>query len=580
MMKKLFLCLLLALLALPVAAVDITVDGVKRSYVIYLPKNLGQNRPLLISCHGMNQDANYQKGMLQIESIADTAKFVTVFPEGIDRGWDISGDRDIRFMQAIIDEMVRLYKVDANRVYLSGFSMGGMFTYHAMNRMADKIAAFAPISGYPMWGTTASPSVRPLPIIHTHGTSDDVVNFSGVQGALNAWINHNHCPTTAKVQKNYRAQHITRHTWGPGDNGVEVVLLELAGKGHWVSNDVVKTGEEIWRFCKRYALQMKDPVPKITKPAGDLSFITMGGVPEAQDITLEATATDPDGRVVSVAFYDGEELLATITEPPYTCTAEALGKGRHELRAVATDDEGRTGETSVVVNIEVPSGYHLMHNTFNTEGSVPEGWSTGDGEVQRTGFSTGYQQGSRLFQFTGAKHDFDWGLYTRNVSGAHHAGYARYADKGTNTTLTLLPGTYQLRYKVCNWNQPDFSPVIVAVETVDGQEVFANTFKPTANVGNNATNSFSGCRLLNSQFEVPAKDRYVVTFYTADAPWADLVVGYASLFFKGSTSAIQPSTLHPSPSTHYYTLSGQRVSHPQQGLYVVKDKQGSRVVTY
>ena len=104
MMKKLFLCLLLALLALPVAAVDITVDGVKRSYVIYLPKNLGQNRPLLISCHGMNQDANYQKGMLQIESIADTAKFVTVFPEGIDRGWDISGDRDIRFMQAIIDE--------------------------------------------------------------------------------------------------------------------------------------------------------------------------------------------------------------------------------------------------------------------------------------------------------------------------------------------------------------------------------------------------------------------------------------------------------------------------------------------
>ena len=133
-----------------------------------------------------------------------------------------------------------------------------MFTYHAMNKIADKIAAFAPISGYSMWGTTANANVRPLPIIHTHGTSDDVVGFSGVQGALNAWIKHNGCPTSAKVTQRYRnASHITRRVWGPGKDGVEVVLMEMANKGHWISNDNgVLSGDEIWRFCSRYKLDM------------------------------------------------------------------------------------------------------------------------------------------------------------------------------------------------------------------------------------------------------------------------------------------------------------------------------------
>ena len=254
-----------ACLMLPSSAQEkLKVGGTEREYKIYVPKDLGAKRPLLISCHGMNQDAAYQMGMLDIKSVADTAKFVTVFPEGISKSWDITGNRDIIFMLAIIDEMVEKYDIDRGRVYLSGFSMGGMFTYHAMNKIADRIAAFAPISGYPMGGATASPNVRPIPIIHTHGTSDDVVTFSNVQKNLNVWIKHNGCPETAEVTKRYRnAAHITRHVWGPGNDDVEVVLMEMANKGHWISNDNgVKTGDEIWRFCSRYSIEVADPVEK------------------------------------------------------------------------------------------------------------------------------------------------------------------------------------------------------------------------------------------------------------------------------------------------------------------------------
>ena len=254
------------------------VGGTDRKYVSYVPQDLGAKRPLLIACHGMNQNTDWMKGYMDLQPIADTAKFVAVFPQGIDNSWDISGKKDINYILKIIDVMVENYDVDPGRVYLSGFSMGGMLTYHAMNLIPDRIAAFAPISGYTMGGVTANANVRSIPIIHTHGTSDDVVTFSNVKSNLNKWIQHNGCPSTAQVSKNYRGtSHITRHVWGPGDDDVYVVLMELAGKGHWVSNDYVWTADEIWKFCSQYKLDVEWPIVK-PQLEPDQKFTSMSSI--------------------------------------------------------------------------------------------------------------------------------------------------------------------------------------------------------------------------------------------------------------------------------------------------------------
>jgi poly(3-hydroxybutyrate) depolymerase len=581
-MKHFLLSLVILLAVLSVGKVysqSITVDGSTRSYIVYAPKNLGENRPLLISCHGMNQDANYQKGMLVIESVADTAKFLTVFPQGIDKSWDISGDRDIHFVEAIIEKMVSQYKIDRNRVYLSGFSMGGMFTYHAMNKIPDKIAAFAPISGYPMWGTSANASVRPIPIIHTHGTDDDVVSFSGVQGALDVWIKHNGCPTTPKIEKNYRgAAHITRRTWGPGNQGVEVVLMELAGKGHWISNDNgVKTGDEIWRFCKRYSLDMKEPSVMITSPKSNLTFVTLGGKSQTGTITIEATASDPDGKVAKVQLYDGDNLLDEQKRnfESVVFTVEALPRGNHLLRVVVIDDEGLRGEASLTVSVEEPTGNYVFSKVFDTEGSVPQGWATFDGSEHRTGYSDGYTQGCRLFHFTGEQKGFEWGLYARNIDGRHNEGYARFADPTTTTTLMLYPGKYQLLHRLANWNIPSFSPVRVAIEKIDGTPAYEDIVTPTSNVGNDATNSFSGVTLVNQTLEIYEQGQYQITFYTADQPWADLVVGQAAIGYKGVVTGIK--TIDDSASSgKCYDLQGRLLdsstSHLKKGIIIREGK--------
>ena len=90
----------------------------------------------------MNQSAQYQWDMLKdAKTLADKEKFVIVLPEGINKGWDISGDRDINLIKDLIAQMKKDFDIDENRVYLSGFSMGGMLTYHAMNKIPNVIAA-------------------------------------------------------------------------------------------------------------------------------------------------------------------------------------------------------------------------------------------------------------------------------------------------------------------------------------------------------------------------------------------------------------------------------------------------------
>lgn len=185
-MKKMFLLFVMSWVCLCGFALEnLQVDGTTRTMIVYAPANLPKQSALVIACHGANQDAGYLQGLAKWENVADTAKFVVVYANGVDKMWDISGSRDLKFMEAIIAEMYSRYGINKNKVYLTGFSMGGMFTYHAANKMADKIAAFAPVSGYPMGGPNAA-STRPVPILHTHGTADDVCTYGPVQSHIDA----------------------------------------------------------------------------------------------------------------------------------------------------------------------------------------------------------------------------------------------------------------------------------------------------------------------------------------------------------------------------------------------------------
>ncbi len=580
MKHSLILLLLLVAGLMPTKADNINVDGTSRSYNVIVPQNLGENRPLLIFCHGYNQDANWMQNSefknetVSMEAVCDTAKFVCVFPNGIDKAWDTGGNRDINFIKAIIERMVTLHKIDRNRIYLGGFSMGGMLTYNAINKMSDIIAAFVSCSGPAV--VTPKAGIRPIPLLHIQGTAD---NFSNVQPALNPWINYDGCSTTAKVISNYNGFNGAKlHIWGPGNDGVEVRLIELKDKGHWICKEPqVYTGKEIWNFCKRYSLNKTTPNVKITSPTTGGKYISFGptGTVMFPDFTITATADDPNGTVEKVEFYDGTTLLATCTAKPYQATLTGAKAGTHTLKAIATDNDGETSTASVTVTLQAPTSLTIS-SSFTEGGALPAGWTTYDSSEKRTGYSNGYSQGCRVLQFTGSSKGFSYGLYFRNINGKEHQGYAKYGLNDAGTTLSLAPGHYTLKYKICNWNMPNFGQVEIAVEKRTGASIASQTYTPNINIGNVASNNFSSPTQQTFEFDVTEQGDYVIAIYSAASEWSDCIVGQLILTANNySTTGIGATFCDQEQITKdhiVYDLQGRQVKSPKHGLYIINGK--------
>ncbi len=88
------------------------------------------------------------------------------------------------------------------------------------------------------------------------------------------------------------------------------------------------------------------PTVAITSPADGLSLIAPGAT------IIKATATDVDGSISKVEFYNGATLLATTTTSPYTYNWSNITAGTYTLTAKAYDDLNATA-TSAVVTIHV-----------------------------------------------------------------------------------------------------------------------------------------------------------------------------------------------------------------------------------
>lgn len=460
--------------------------------------------------------------------------------------------------------------------------MGGMLTYHAMNKISDLIAAFAPCSGYPMGGASASATARAIPILHIHGTADETCAFSGAQPALNVWIAHNGCSTTEKVINNYNGFNGCKmHIWGGGNDGSEVRLLELPNKGHWISKEPqVYTGKEIWNFCKRFSLNRTTPSVKITSPSDEAKYISYGIKEKVifPDITITATAEDPNGTIEKVEFYDGSTLFATCTEAPYQATLSGVKSGKHKLQVVATDNDGETNSASVIVTLQNPTLALSLSTSFNEANALPAGWTVFDSNDKRSGYSSGYSSGSRVLQFTGSPKGFGYGLYFRNINGAAHQGWAKYGLPEGGHSLSLAPGHYKVKYRACNWNMANFGQIEVSIDKrSDNTSVASQVYTPNINIGNSASNSFGVPTQQIFEFDITEQDDYVIAFYSAASGWSDCIIGQLSIenVSYSVTGIKMVPNVKGEKSDVWYDLQGQRVDNNtphKPGMYVSKGK--------
>jgi hypothetical protein len=82
------------------------------------------------------------------------------------------------------------------------------------------------------------------------------------------------------------------------------------------------------------------PTVSITSPS-------VGATLLAGTITLSASASDSDGTVAKVDFFEGRTLIGTATSSPFQVTAQ-FAPGTHSISAQATDNQGATGFSTPV----------------------------------------------------------------------------------------------------------------------------------------------------------------------------------------------------------------------------------------
>ena len=185
MIKKSLLFILLIMLSVGFAQQrkmeHLNEDEIDLKYLFYLPKDYYNAKkiawPLILFLHGMGERGNDLE-LVKIHGIPKIVKtqkdfpFIAVSPQcPTEYVW-----RDKKMLQAVeslILKIIKNYRIDKTRVYVTGLSMGGYGTWALAARLPDLFAAAVPICG---GGDPTTVNVlKNLPIWVFHGGLDEVV---------------------------------------------------------------------------------------------------------------------------------------------------------------------------------------------------------------------------------------------------------------------------------------------------------------------------------------------------------------------------------------------------------------------
>jgi len=152
-------------------------------YLLYLPEGYERDTtkqwPLMIFLHGSGESGvDLEKvkvhGPAKLIEAGKKFPFIVVSPQAPPQtGWK----SDV--LKALLDDLKKKLRVDRDRVYLTGLSMGGFGTWDLAEKYPDEFAAIAPICGGGDAGKVWK--LRHMPVWCFHGAKDNVVPIASSQ---------------------------------------------------------------------------------------------------------------------------------------------------------------------------------------------------------------------------------------------------------------------------------------------------------------------------------------------------------------------------------------------------------------
>jgi polyhydroxybutyrate depolymerase len=186
------------------------VDGVTRTALVFAPPTKeGVHPPVVFAFHGHGGNSNQASRSFRYHTLWLEAVVVYMQglptpgaltdPEGRRNGWQkMRGDqkdRDLHFFDTVLATLRDKYKIEERRVYATGHSNGGSFTYLLWAERPEVFAAVAPSAAV---DARSVRRLKPKPALHVAGRKDPLVKFNWQERMMRAIRNVNGCSETGK----------------------------------------------------------------------------------------------------------------------------------------------------------------------------------------------------------------------------------------------------------------------------------------------------------------------------------------------------------------------------------------------
>jgi predicted esterase len=153
------------------------IDNTLQPYRVFVPSNYDGSKPfaLIIALHGMGGDENsyfdsYGPGAFKVE--AEKRGYIVACPKGRQPASMYMGSAEKDVLD-VLEEVRRAYRIDADRIYMTGHSMGGYGTWSVAMNYPQIFAALAPVAGGGNPG--GMNKIAHIPQLVVHGDNDKTV---------------------------------------------------------------------------------------------------------------------------------------------------------------------------------------------------------------------------------------------------------------------------------------------------------------------------------------------------------------------------------------------------------------------
>lgn len=227
---------------------SVTLSGVAYHYQVYVPASYSaaQQWPVILFLHGAGEKGG--DGLLQTSNALGAAirrapsayPAIVIFPQAPpDSSW---AGMPSQIAMSALDQTLAEFRIDPDRVYLTGLSMGGNGTWYLAYRYPDRFAAIAPICGF----VTTPPSSR---VFRSAVPADSGAAFPALArrlGRVPTWIFHGEVDRSVPVDQSRQAAEAIRRAGG------DVRYTEFLGMEHNVWDAVYASPQFVeWFLSQR-----------------------------------------------------------------------------------------------------------------------------------------------------------------------------------------------------------------------------------------------------------------------------------------------------------------------------------------